>query len=230
MLILKTSFQINDHILNRLSRLVHAEVKYLSSFGHPVHLTDETTFYDKLFIGISNDNISDILELDALYFYYKILGDEVSTLNILFESIGRKNHLDFKLPFSEETPFKIQKIKIYGEERTRLWGELGRNKYFNQQVDFEVGDYYFNNTILRFESFDQRFINIRPFRHKLEISFQNDLLLENEFYRVDELFPIDDPINYGVCTNIQKVKCHYEIDETGIQKNINENIRKYAQK
>jgi hypothetical protein len=220
MLILKTSFQIHDLFLNQLSQLIHGEIKYISSFGKKVDLSSEYDLYDRLFLGVSKEEASFILSIQALFYQSENIPDDVNTLQAMFEGEDRKKEIEFNIAPIKQPPFKIQKIKIFGQERTLTWSDGKKTSYFNQKIPRDIGDYYFNNTILRFESSDDRYINFFVERYSMGLGFQKELQVLNDFYRVDELFMGIEFIPEAVYTNVQKIKCHYEIDENGIAKNV----------
>jgi hypothetical protein len=219
MLLIKTNFQINNHFLNELSNLINGEIKQVSSCGIPIDLTLSDKWLDNLFLGVLTKKKIRILAIRALFFYDENINDEVSTLSMTFEenNTGVKDVRD--TPMSNHVS-KINKIKIYGEERIRVWSELKKRDYFHQKVDIAVGDYYFNNTIIRFELSDSRQINIHAHRQGIQLSFNKNLNTENDFYLISDLSMEEDLLNDNVWSNIQRIKCQYEIDENGIKKNI----------
>jgi hypothetical protein len=227
MLIIRTSFQISDSFLTHLSQLIHKEVTYLSSYGDKIDLTADFKYYDKIFAGTMVDSVPYLLTLNTYCFYHEPIISEVNLLNIGFYSpdIGHPDLL--KTPLGQ-TPFKIQKIKIFGQERTSVWDQEDKARYFERNVNLDIGDYYFNILLLRLESFDGRFINFWAHNRFTGLSFEKEVNLERAFQSDDQRLKSDEFIPEKMLINIQDIKCHYEIDETGIQKNINDYSELYS--
>jgi|GEM_PF-5048967 hypothetical protein len=224
MFIIKTNFQINDNFLNDLSHLINGEIKYISPWAGSDPLEKADNFYNILYMFFSVKSNYLTLGISSLFFYNENISDELSTLKISFEDYKNKNIRNAQHFFFDKEVFIVNKIKIYGEERIRIWSEIKKIDYFHKKVDFAVGDYYFNNKIIRFESVDDQQVNILVHRQGLELNFDKSLNLDNDFYLVSDLNMGEDFENDKIWTNVQRIKCHYEIDENGIKKHINEAI------
>ncbi|MBU6341645.1 MAG: hypothetical protein KGS48_09150 [Bacteroidetes bacterium] len=166
-----------------MSRLINGEIQHTSSWGNEENLFSPNKSYDNLLIFVSvEDGKCYKLLICSLFFYNENIDDEVTTLDMRVEEDNNRIS-----QFPEATPstkqaFKICKIKIYGEERLRIWSEAKKMNYFHKKSDIEVSDYYFNNTIIRLESADEKFINIFAHRSWLNSSFDKDLNLAHDLY------------------------------------------------
>jgi len=227
MIIIKNNFQINDHFLNDLSHLINGEIKLISSCGGPVDLESSDKPYDNISIAVVSKNEHYNITIRSLFFYSENIDDEVNNLQISFGDENVSNPQDVKYAHLNKKIFEINKIKIYGEERIRIWSELKKRSYFDGKIDIEVGDYYFNNTIIRFESSDGRCVNIFAYRHVLHLDFNKILNIENDFYLVSDLKMGEDFASADVWTDIQKIKCHYEIGEKEVIKFIDKEMHLY---
>ncbi len=229
MMIIKNSFQINDHFLNDLYHLINGEIKLISSCGSPVDLESSDKSYDNISIAVVCKNEHYNITIRSLFFYSENIDDEVNNLQISFGDENVSNPQDVKYDHLNNKIFEINKIKIYGEERVRIWSEVKKRNYFGQKTDIEAGDYYFNNTIIRFESSDGRCVNIFACRHVLHLDFNKSLNIENDFYLVSDLKMGEDFASAEVWTDIQKIKCHYEIGEKGVTKLIDKEMPSHEQ-
>ncbi len=227
MIIIKNNFQINDHFLNDLSRLINGEIKCISSCGGPVDLESSDKSYDNISIAVVCKNEHYNITIRSLFFYSENIDDEVNNLQISFGDENVSNPQEAKYAHLNNKIFEINKIKIYGEERIRIWSEVKKKDYLGSKTDIEAGDYYFNNTIIRLESSDDRYINIFAYRHMLYLNFNKSLNIENDFYLVSDLKMEEDFVNEDVWTDIQKIKCHYEIGGKEVIKFIDKEMPLY---
>lgn len=219
MLTIRTSFQINDSFLNRLSRLINGEIQHVSSVGTEVDLGSPNKYYDNLLLVVSEEGTCYKLFIRSLFFYSETIGDDVENLQISIKADSKLRSQNGEATFLGDQIFKIRKIKIYGEERIRVWSDMKKMDYFQKNVELKISDYYFNNTIIRFESFDNRFVNIFAGRDMVNIILKENLNLESDFYDISDLDMEKDFDDDGnVWSNVQRIKCHYEIDEHGIKK------------
>lgn len=222
MLIIKTDFHINDYFLNDLSHLINGQIKQISSWGNSIVIDTTCEFFSNLDMLFLCENKYFKIAICPLFFYNENISDEVSTLKMSFENDDNSDVRDVgNIPFDKKG-FKIIKIKIYGEERIRVWSDVKKRDYFQEKVDVAVADYYFNNKIIRFESFDNRQINIFAHQQGIEINLDKSLNIENDFYLVSDLNMDEDFIDGEVWTKVQRIKCHYEIDKDGVKKYVNE--------
>jgi hypothetical protein len=217
MMIIKNSFQINDHLLQDLSHLIKGEIKHLSSGDIPIDIASSDKFYDQISIAVAGKNKHCIITIRTQFFYNENIDNEVQTLQLSFDYEGVGFPCNSPADLDKKT-FEINKIKIYGEERTRIWSEIKIRDYFRKKIEMDVGDYYFSNTIVRFESSDDRYINVYAYRHMLHLTFDKNLNIEDDFYLVSDLNMEVDFSNDNVWTNVQKIKQHYEISEKEVLK------------
>ena len=216
-MIIKHNFQINDQFLNDLSHLIHGEIKLISSCGGPVDLESSDKPYDNISIAVVCKNVNYNISIRSIFFYSENIDNEINTLQISSKNVNNNPQVDGTAPVNNKI-FEISKINIYGEERIRIWSEIKKRDYFRQKVDISVGDYYFNNTIIRFESSDDRYINIFAYRDLLQLNFNKNLNIENDFYLTSDLNMEENFVDNDVWTNVQRIKHHYEIGEKEVIK------------
>jgi hypothetical protein len=217
MLTIKNNFKINDFLLNDLSRLIKGEIKHISSRANSTDLAPLDKYYEKIFITVACKDKYCTLSLQSLFIYSENIDNEINTLQISSKNANNNPQVDGTAPVNNKI-FEISKINIYGEERIRIWSEIKKRDYFRQKVDISVGDYYFNNTIIRFESSDDRYINIFAYRDLLQLNFNKNLNIENDFYLTSDLNMGENFVDNDVWTNVQRIKHHYEIGEKGVIK------------
>ena len=217
MLTIKTDFQFNDYFLNGLLCLVDGEIRQISSWETAMNVVSLDKPCDSLLVLVSVKDKCHKLSVGSISYYNENIDDDVTTLKMSIEDCNT-----IGISSLGKQPFIIQKIQIYGEERIRVWSEIKKINYFHERVDIAIADYYFNNNIVRFESCDGRFVNIFAYRNMVNINFDENLNLERDFYLVSELDMGKELIEGEVLSNIQRIKCHYEIDGGGIRSHINQ--------
>lgn len=67
-MIIKNSFQINDHFLNDLYHLINGEIKLISSCGSPVDLESSDKSYDNISIAVVCKNEHYNITIRSLFF------------------------------------------------------------------------------------------------------------------------------------------------------------------
>lgn len=221
MLVLKNDYRLSKSFLNSLSSLIGGEIRTILSQKTTSTEKMSMVYFSDISILIKKKNSFKLLSLKPFFSFSKILNDDISNISMSLIDIAEfpnqpLNFMGFNINIHMSEVYVVERIKIYGEERTSKWSEERKYRFFDSEIGVDVSDYLFNILSISFECENDKSINVTVDKDWFMISFETYKNMEKSFYLKSDIYGDEDLSDEDVWSDLEVIKCHYEINRESI--------------